>query len=286
MKLTEQLKASIKEDIVICESYPQRNGSEALYGQMVAKYSMLDEGFAKNLSTNGKITSLDREYDYRPELKAIAAKLHMRLMLDNSDTAKEEKDRVMPATVTSPQVFISHRSTDKAIAEMLVDFLIGTGIPITYIFCSSLPGNDVKEKIPQEVKDAIKKSVVNIAILSHEYYRSAYCLNEAGIFWFLSAITTIPIALPEISSNSMYGFLDDDYKIRRLDNENDISYIYDTVRQATAISQEKSEYITTQISKLKSRYLEIIKNRPAIKPQKAESVVESITTDDEAVILY
>ena len=47
----------------------------------------------------------------------------------------------------SPIIFISHRSTDKAIADMLLDFFSGTGIPRETVFCSSLPGNDINEKI-------------------------------------------------------------------------------------------------------------------------------------------
>lgn len=78
-------------------------------------------------------------------------------------------------------IFISHRSTDKDIADMLVDFFAGTGIPKEAVFCSSLPGNDINEKIAGEVKAALKNSAVNIAILSQDYYQSAYCLNEAGV---------------------------------------------------------------------------------------------------------
>ena len=77
-------------------------------------------------------------------------------------------------------IFISHRSTDKGIADMLVDFFAGTGISKETVFCSSLPGNDINERISDEVRTALKSSAVNIAILSHDYYQSAYCLNEAG----------------------------------------------------------------------------------------------------------
>lgn len=44
-------------------------------------------------------------------------------------------------------IFISHRSTDKDIADILVDFFCGTGVARNTIFCSSLPGNDINEKI-------------------------------------------------------------------------------------------------------------------------------------------
>ena len=104
-------------------------------------------------------------------------------------------------------IFISHRTTEKALADMLLDFLATTGIPRNLIQCSSLPGNDVKEKISPEVRMLIRRSAVNIAILSSDYYNSAYCLNEAGILWYLDSVPVIPIALPEITPEGMIGFL-------------------------------------------------------------------------------
>ena len=73
-------------------------------------------------------------------------------------------------------IFISHRSTDKDIADMLVDFFVGTGIPKEAVFCSSLPGNDINERISGEVKAALKNSAVNIAIL---YVRIKVCGRTA-----------------------------------------------------------------------------------------------------------
>ena len=131
-------------------------------------------------------------------------------------------------------IFISHRSIDKAVADILVDFLAATGIPKTAFFCSSLPGNDINEKISAEVKAALKNSVLNIAILSRDYYQSAYCLNEAGVLWYREDVPVIPIALPEIDSKNMYGFLNSEYKLRRLDYDTDISYIYDAVSEVVS----------------------------------------------------
>lgn len=62
-------------------------------------------------------------------------------------------------------IFISHRTKDKSVGDMLLDFLSTTGIPRDAIKCSSLPGNDVKVKISSEVRDWIQHSVVNIAFL-------------------------------------------------------------------------------------------------------------------------
>ncbi|MBE5878320.1 MAG: toll/interleukin-1 receptor domain-containing protein, partial [Lachnospiraceae bacterium] len=152
----------------------------------------------------------------------------------------------------------------------------------------SLPGNDVNEKISEEVKKALKESAVNIAILSHDYYQSAYCLNEAGILWY-EDVPVIPIALPEINSNNMYGFLNNEYKLRRLDSDTDVSYIYDTVNEAVSAHQPKVSIITHENNKLREKYSEHIKSRETPKSTSiianAPSALE-ITTDDERIVLY
>lgn len=188
-----------------------------------------------------------------------------------------------------PIIFISHRSNDKAIADMLVDFFSGTGIPRETVFCSSLPGNDINEKISGEVKTALKNSVVNIAILSADYYQSAYCLNEAGILWYQDDVPVIPIALPEINSSNMYGFLSNEYKLRRLDSDTDVSYIYDIVSDAVSSPHTKVGIITQENNKLRARYSDFLATRefPQIDPTPFSSTsLSEITTDDERIVLY
>lgn len=186
------------------------------------------------------------------------------------------------------KVFISHRSTDKEVAEMLLDFLAGTGIPKEQIFCSSLPGNDIGSRISAEVKDALKNSALNIAILSHDYYQSAYCLNEAGILWYVD-IPVIAIAMPEITESNMRGFLNSEYKLRRLDSETDISYIYDAVRKETASEQKSVSIITRENEKLRRRYEAYLETRKSAVNVPASSKIDSFAeelTDDEQIVLY
>lgn len=191
-------------------------------------------------------------------------------------------------TEVNPVIFISHRSTDKEVADMLVGFLSATGISRDKIFCSSLPGNDINEKISDEVKTALKNSSVNIAILSYDYYQSAYCLNEAGVLWYNDA-PVIPIALPEINSNNMYGFLSSEYKLRRLDSDTDISYIYDIVSAVVSAPHTKVSVVTYENNKLKNRYADFLKSREFSKPTVTVLTAidaSEITTDDERVVLY
>lgn len=196
--------------------------------------------------------------------------------------------QVQQETKVKNIIFISHRSIDKDIADMIVDFFAGTGISKEMVFCSSLPGNDVNERISDEVKTALKNSAVNIAILSHDYYESAYCLNEAGILWYEDA-PVILIALPEINFDNMYGFLNNEFKLRRLDCDTDISYIYDTVSEAVSAPHTKASIITRENNKLRTKYVEYLKTREISQAPPISSVTFSlseITTDDERVVLY
>ncbi len=202
---------------------------------------------------------------------------------------EKQNAAIMPQELkVKHMIFISHRSTDKDIADMLVDFFCGTGVVRNTIFCSSLPGNDINERISNEVKTALKGSVINIAILSQAYYQSAYCLNEAGVLWY-EDVPVIPIALPEIDSTNMYGFLNNEYKLRRLDSDTDISYIYDAVCEALSIEQAKVSVITYESKKLMAKYSAYLNTRmPSVSSNVSSQVfsVSDITTDDERIILY
>jgi len=86
MEINAALREEIEKDITRCEAYSDINGSESLYGVLVAKYSVLDPQFSKGLSANGKTAALGSEFDFRQELKAIAAKLRMWLLTAPSST--------------------------------------------------------------------------------------------------------------------------------------------------------------------------------------------------------
>lgn len=96
MIITEKLKKEIEDDIIKCEQQTDPKGSESLYGILVAKYSVLDSNFIINLSTNGKAAAVGGFFDYRQELKAIAAKLRMWLL---SNTTSGTNSSLGPKTL-------------------------------------------------------------------------------------------------------------------------------------------------------------------------------------------
>ncbi len=187
-----------------------------------------------------------------------------------------------------PVIFISHRSIDADVAGMLKDYLVEAGIPNEYVFCSSLPGNDVRRQISVEVKERMRNSTVNIAILSRDYYKSAYCLNEAGIIWFQDSTPAITIGLPEVEPEVMCGFLNSDNKLRRLDNSDDIAAIYDIIQKAVNVKQATMTIATAASKKLLSRYTAHLSQREKNVETSNDELesIKSVTTDDEKVLLY
>ena len=172
------------------------------------------------------------------------------------NTASEKENSTM-----EPVIFISHSSKNARIADILRDFLVNSGIPNDYFFCSSLPGNDVRHVIAKEVKAKLANSAINIAILSSEYYNSMYCVNEAGIIWFMDHTPAIVIGLPEITPTNMCGFLNGDNILRRLSNSNDIFQIYDLICDKLGIQQAKTTVVAAASQKLMDRYGAYISER-------------------------
>lgn len=179
------------------------------------------------------------------------------------------------------EIFISHRTTESDVADMIKDFLVSTSIPNEKIFCSSLPGNDVHEKIAPEVKSHLHKACIIILLFSHDYYESAYCLNEAGIAWYLEEALLIPIGLPEIEYTNMYGFVSSDYKLRRLDVDGDIAYLFDQAHDKLNTEYVIHGVITREIQKLKERYAIFLSARKTYETVKYNNKVASLKAEIE-----
>lgn len=87
----------------------------------------------------------------------------------------------------------------------------------------------------------------------------------------------------------MYGFLNNEYKLRRLDCDTDISDIYDLVRKAVSVPHMKTSVITNENNKLREKYARYLETRESPKSTPGNSIAFSpteITTDDERIVLY
>lgn len=64
----------------------------------------------------------------------------------------------------------------------------------------------------------------------------------------------------------MYGFLTSEYKLRSLESDTDVSYIFDTVSEAVSAQQVKVSVITQENNKIRRKYSEWIKGRKLSTP--------------------
>jgi hypothetical protein len=80
------------------------------------------------------------------------------------------------------KIFISHATTDRDLASRFVDLLqLGIGIARQQIFFSSYPGSIPNaEYFVGEILKELNESQLIIAILSHAYFKSQFCLAELG----------------------------------------------------------------------------------------------------------
>lgn len=109
-------------------------------------------------------------------------------------------------------IFISHSSQNKEIAEQLCAFLTRFGIGEEKIFCSSIIGQGVGngEKLNDAICKAIDKSKLLIYLLSNDFLNSSYCMEELGIGWYLAhqkRATCFYLVLPDIDLSELKGFI-------------------------------------------------------------------------------
>lgn len=118
---------------------------------------------------------------------------------------KSIEEKAFAAHRKEPLLFISHSSANEDIAESLVQLLRTLGFNNRNLFCSSVPGYDIKEG--EDIYDTLASKfqeydIYVIFLLSSDYYQSAACLNEMGATWVLKAnystIVCPGFSIPEI----------------------------------------------------------------------------------------
>lgn len=109
-------------------------------------------------------------------------------------------------------IFISHSSNNKEIAEQLCAFFTAIGINNDRIFCSSVIGQGVNngEKLNDAIVKAINKSKILVYIISRDFINSSYCMEELGAGWFLAQnkkASCFFLKLPDVELSELSGFV-------------------------------------------------------------------------------
>lgn len=113
MNLTDEVRREISADITKCGLHTDRTGSSALYDELIAKYSVIDTDFAKGLPVNGKVGTIGTEFDYRPELKALAEKLKMWLKVSPVQNTVKTVPQLLSEDIVRCQQYLSNPENEE-----------------------------------------------------------------------------------------------------------------------------------------------------------------------------
>lgn len=161
------------------------------------------------------------------------------------------------------RAFISHSTHNKKVAEYLTEFLQAIGIK--EVFCSSVPETGVSEVISLEVKKAISNSLVDIIVLSPEYMKSRYCLNEAGIIWYKDSATRIIVGVSDHVSELSAGFINADYLHLDLSSEKFVDEFIKRIKNSCENALNTINFNLRVLNELEEKRICCVSHLPLIK---------------------
>ena len=109
----------------------------------------------------------------------------------------------------SLKIFISHASTDKALIDSLVDLLqTGLNIREENILCTSLEGMGIPpgKNFVTFLREQLAGQIFVIAVITENYYKSAFCLCELGAAW-IKDDDLFPILVPPLDYKDLQAVL-------------------------------------------------------------------------------
>ena len=189
------------------------------------------------------------------------------------------------------KIFIAYHINEENIANLLSEYFQSMGIPKDFIFLCPLPSNDGKVGNIDEINAMIKCSCVNIPILSLKFLESAFCSNITGAMIFDGEALLLPVMLPEITQNMIFGFMKDVYRVFKLDVSQDLAYIYDVVQGSLDIIPPSLTVATNAMNAFINKYTVVVnritsKSSPTLISSNPVFEQLNITTDDEMIVLY
>ena len=199
-----------------------------------------------------------------------------------------------------PKIFISHSSKDKDFVEAFVELLNNVGLNQKHIFCSSLPGYDIRmdKDIFECLREQFDKYNLHVFVIhSKNYYDSPVSLNEMGAAWVLKNRCT-SILLPGFDFSEMRGVVNSNTISLKLDREerevqSKLNQIYDALisefsldRLDSIIWEQKRDRFISEINQLGTPSLDIEKNEyNETLSQTAEALLTKAEKTSDGVIM-
>lgn len=180
--------------------------------------------FATGLCSKTTSQKYNHYVDIRPTVKGIEYIMKKKAGIITNNNYKQKEN-----------VFISHSSKDEDFVIRLSQFFQLLGIERNNIFCSSIEGQGVKhgKKIETAVRNEMIEDKILVFVISANFIKSEYCLNELGAGWILSDEriqnkNLFHIKLPGIDFDNIKGFISSGDKCTELNEKSMLAYFYNT----------------------------------------------------------
>jgi hypothetical protein len=179
-------------------------------------------------------------------------------------------------------VFLSHASVDRPLVESFAVDLLESGAGITHdqVYCPCLEGQGIPPGIDfnQHIHKTLSNAKCVIALITRNYYASAFCLCELGATWILSK-SFVPLIVPPITFQDLEAVLQGTQCLR-IENQRDLDHLRDILHAFIAKPTSTGRWNTRRdafLDKLPS----ILKVLPVPESVKPEELSIVITERDE-----
>jgi hypothetical protein len=182
-------------------------------------------------------------------------------------------------------VFISHSSKDKTIADNFIDLILhgALSIPIDKIFCTSTDGTKIKSGTDwrDSILTALKEAQLNFLLITPNYKESEVCMNEMGAAW-VAAPNVIPLIVEPINYKSV-GVIQEPVQFENLLDEKSLDRIKDLVQETLDIPNKliKSDRWTAKKKEFVLKTKTYLKNNSFVTPMDREKFDELLKENDD-----
>ena len=150
------------------------------------------------------------------------------------------------------KLFISHSSKNKVIANQLISYLERLGLEHKNMFCSSSISQGAKngEDLNSRIGQAIKNSYLIIYLISRDFLKSSYCIEELGVGWYLSQESNkkcFYVLLPDVELSDLFGFVNDKIQKFSFINISQKKSFISLTEDISNVMKIKGKNLTTQI---------------------------------------
>lgn len=258
------MEKDIDADKKKCEDYIINSGDfeeseiKGFYRLFTSKYNNIINDFSEGVIGYVEEKDFFSEAlscdDLLNNLSRMLSKVH--LINIESNGLKPSDDNKIESEFEMKKFFISHSSEDEKICTAFVNMMEHLGVSEDDILYTSsdrhgVPGD---EDIFKYLGSHIKQGITVFYMLSDNYYKSPYCLNEMGAAWIVrndSSIFTLPNFNGEFK-----GVIDGNKKAYNLKSNQDLLAIKNKILDLSggSISEKKWIDIKDEFSNIVQNY--------------------------------